>query len=612
MNRMIAFFTVICATRLVAPLAASAVTIDFVPVGNPSNAVAPATGSLFGAVGFPYNIDEFDVTNSILSSSRWRGIPADQGTALGFRAASIAALTPVATWTGANNTNWADAGNWAGTVPAGAIASTTNTDTALFNENAAHSPLTIDSGRNLQNITFDTANVNSLTIGTLDGPALMLTAGGTIQTTSTVVSPQAIDAPLVLEGNYTFTSGASNSSRATLDFGGGITPGATSGTTTLTLNGGNASANTISGVLADNGSGQLAVTVSGTGLWILSGANTYSGGTTINAGTLMSTDSGALGVGPLTINAADNITSVLNLGSDEFISNVTINQSGTGAAIVNVAAGATLTSTGALTTTGAFISVGPGLLEIDGDPTLNDNSHLNLTGGTLRFSAKQGTATIGTGVTVTIATGATLELAGEVAALSSGSSRVNIINNSQQASGGMLLVSGTSQQVGAIDGTGDTVVNDGSDLTANHIIQNALIIGGAAGNTSLVTIAASDAGGSPLEQSFGQPSGLILAGSLASNDPFAAGIDSPSLLNSLSSSDSNVALMSGNVSSAGAGLAAVPELSTIVLSAIALTCLLIGGIWRRIKDAVSRSFDCGEMPLQIKRPGDDFQELLPG
>jgi hypothetical protein len=281
-------------------------------------------------------------------------------------------------------------------------------------------------------------------------------------------------------------------------------------------------------------------------------------------GTLMTTDSGALGLGPLTINAANNITSVLNLGSDEFISNVTINQSGTGAAIVNIAAGATLTSMGAFTTTGTFNSVGPGTLQIDGAPTLNDNSHLNLTGGTLRFSAEQGAATIGTGVTVTIATGATLELVGEVAALSSGSSRAHIINNSQQAFGGMLLVTGINQQVGAIDGTGDTVVNDGSDLTADHIIQNALIIGGAAGNPSVVTIAASDASGNPLVQS----SGFVLAGSLSPSSSFGA---DRIISTNLSSGDSNVLADLATGNSAGFGDALqVPEPSALLLALLAV------------------------------------------
>ncbi len=522
MNRNFAMFTVICATRLLAPLAASAATIDH-----------PAVSS--------------------------------------------AAVTPVATWTGANNTNWADAGNWFGAVP-GTHGSTTNTDTALFGRNAAHLPLTIDSGRNLQNITFDTANVNSLTIGTFGGPALLLTAGGTIQVTSSVVNPQTVNAPLVLEGDYVFTSGATNDSRATLDFGGQIIPGATSGTTALTLDGSNAGRNTVRGLLADNdGSGELAVTKSGAGLWILGNANNYSGGTEIDSGTLMTTESGALGVGPLTIDAANNITSVLNLGSDEFISNVTINQSGTGAAMINVAAGATLTSTGGLTVAGVFNSGGPGTLEIDGAATLNDNSNLNLTGGTLRFSAKHGTATIGGGDTVTIAAGATLELAGIVPALSSGAHRANVINNGRLASGGMFLVSGTNQQVGTIDGTGDTLIGEGSDLTADHIIQNALIIGGAAGNPSVVTIAASDDSGTPLEQ-ISQQSRLIVAASLAPHDPFAIGSGSPNFHSDFSISDFNIASRPTSGTIVGDRFAVVPEPSTIVLFGVALIGLLCRAI----------------------------------
>jgi autotransporter-associated beta strand protein len=486
---------------------------------------------------------------------------------------SIQGLTPIAAWTGASSTIFADSGNWSGSVP-GSIASTTNTDTALFNQNAPHSPLTIDTGRNIQNITFDTANVNSLSIGTLGGPALLLTAGGTIQTTATVVNPQTVNAPLVLEGDYTFTSGSSSSS-ATLTFADGISPGATSGTTTLTLNGGNNGANIIRG-LSDNGSGQLAVTISGTGQWIFEGANSYSGGTAINAGILLTTGSGGLGVGPLTINAANNISSVLNLGGDEIVSNATVVQSGTGAALVNVAAGATLTSTGALTMTGALNLAGAGTLEIDGSPRLNDNSNLNLTGGTLRFNVTSRTPTIGTGVTAVVFAGATLELAGSVSALANGANLVNITNQSNDPG---ILVSGTNQQVGNIDGLGTTQVSAGSDLTANHIIQSALEIGGTSKNPGVVTIDASDALGNPL----GQPSRLgrlMLAGLISSNDPFALDMRTPSLLNGPSTNDSSVAFISADGSIPRDRPVAVLEPSTIVLSAAALICLLNCGNWR--------------------------------
>ncbi len=91
--------------------------------------------------------------------------------------------------------------------------------------------------------------------------------------------------------------------------------------------------------------------------------------------------------------------------------------------------------------------------------------------GTLRFKATGGAASIGTGVTATVASGATLELAGSVSSLSSGGNRVNITNNSTAAAG--ILVSGTNQQVGSIDGSGTTQANAGSDLTANHTIQAA-------------------------------------------------------------------------------------------------------------------------------------------
>jgi fibronectin-binding autotransporter adhesin len=516
MNRIFTVLIVICQICLVALRTASAVTVDDVPVNS-------------------------------------------------------AALTPVATWTGVNSTNWADAENWSGAVP-GVIASTTNTDSALFGRSAAHSPLAIDAGRNLQNIIFDSANVNRLTIGAFNGPALLLTAGGTIEVTATVVNAQTVDAPLLLEGDYVFTSDASSNS-ATLNFGGGITPGATSGTTTLTLGGGNAGANTIRGLLADNGSGELAVRMSGTGLWSLGGANSYSGGTEIDSGTLMTTASNALGVGPLTINAADDITAVLNLASDETISNAIMNQSGTGRAMINVAAGATLTSTGGLTVTGAFNSAGSGTLQIDGPLTLNNNSNLNLTSGTLRLAAKQSQATIGAADSVTIATGATLELAGSISELSSGARRANVINNGRLASGGMFLVSGINQQVGTIDGTGDTVIGEGSDLTADHIIQNALIIGGTADDTGLLTIAATDAGGNPLEQ-FSQPGRLIVAASLTPRDPFAAGIGSPNFHSDFSISDLNLPLMPSSGAILGDRLAVVPEPATVVLFGVALICLL--------------------------------------
>ena len=106
---------------------------------------------------------------------------------------------------------------------------------------------------------------------------------------------------------------------------------------------------------------------------------------------------------------------------------------------------------------------------------------MNVTGGTLRFNLGAGPATVGVGVTATVAAGATLELAGSFSALASTANQVNIKNDSQAIAGG-ILVSGIHQQVGSIDGTGNVVIAAGRDLTASAIRQNALIIGGTAGS----------------------------------------------------------------------------------------------------------------------------------
>ena len=216
----------------------------------------------------------------------------------------------------------------------------------------------------------------------------------------------------------------------------------------------------------------------------------------------------------------------------------------------------------------ALTKVGAGTLVLNGDPTLNANSSLLVNGGTLRFNVLSGAATIGTGVTATVNNSATLELAGTVSALGNGSNRVNITNNSAAPG---ILVSGTHQQVGAIDGSGVTQVNAGSDLTANHIVQSALIIGGTAGSPALVTIDASDASGNPLDAArggpLGQSSGLTLASSLTPSGPFGADGISSAIL----SSNTGPEMMAPSV----------PEPSTLLLVLLVLSSLVGRRIARR-------------------------------
>ncbi len=238
--------------------------------------------------------------------------------------------------------------------------------------------------------------------------------------------------------------------------------------------------------------------------------------------------------------------SVVNSGSLTFNSPATTNNIG-GPLTNNAAAKLTVT--------------GGGALEIDAAPTLADASSILVTSGSrLKFNVQVGSATIGSAVAATIAATATLELAGTVSALSSGSQRVNITNNSS-ASG--LLVSGTNQQVGFIDGIGTTHMNAGSDLTADHIIQSALVIGGTSGSFGTMTIAGSDASGNPLGQTFSQP----LAAQLAS-------LAAPTAVGAQATGFSDLPPSGIHADLSGGPGQAMPEPATLVLLALGgLACL---------------------------------------
>jgi hypothetical protein len=178
-----------------------------------------------------------------------------------------------------------------------------------------------------------------------------------------------------------------------------------------------------------------------------------------------------------------------------------------------------------------------------------------------------------------IGSGATLELAGSISALSSGANRANIVNNSSAPVG--LLVSGTHQRVGNIDGSGVTQVDAGSDLTANHIVQSALMIGGQAGSPGMVTIGASDPSGRPLMVSLtdvlsDQSSvGLILANSQSPSGPFAADNASSPALITIAAESGNLTVPSiGNPIEIGNSLP-VPEPSTLLLALLAISGVVV-------------------------------------
>ncbi len=346
------------------------------------------------------------------------------------------------------------------------------------------------------------------------GP-LILASGTTLQDDG---AARSLANAVVITGNVTFSSAGAGS--ITIDSAGLTTPtsAALSNNPILTVT----NTTTINSVIA--GPGQ-SLTLAGGGSLILGGNNTYSGGTTVTSGTLTTTASGAVGPGPLSVNATTGNVSTVNLGNSQTVSALSSAVSG-GTATLTIAAPVMLTvnqSTntnfvGTLVNSGTLVKSGGGTLEFDAPPTLGANSSLQVNAGRVRFSTSA-PAAVSTGVTATIGVGATMELAGSASALSWGANRVNILNSSQLA-GGALLVTGANQQVGNIGGSGNVNVNAGASLTANHIIQTALLIGGAMGSVATVVIAPSDASGNPLIDG---SSDLALAGQFTPSEPLMVG-----------------------------------------------------------------------------------------
>jgi autotransporter-associated beta strand protein len=246
-------------------------------------------------------------------------------------------------------------------------------------------------------------------------------------------------------GTLLYTGGAQNCDRLfSVTTGGGTliaqngglnlsTAGAVSypdtGARVFSLQANGTGASTLAASLADNG-GTTSLVKNGTNTWILTGNNTESGSTTINAGTLQigtGGATGAIGTGPIVNNAS-----------------LDINRSGT------------LTIAGAISGTGSLTNDGSGTL------ILAANNSYGVT------IINQGTVQVGTGgATGTISPTAAVTDNGQLVVNTSQSSSINGIisgTGSLRDSG-----SGVLQTIGANTYTGGTTIDAGASL---QICQN--------------------------------------------------------------------------------------------------------------------------------------------
>ncbi len=330
-----------------------------------------------------------------------------------FFTANIAAAAP-GTWNVDAAGSWATAGSWAAGIP-GATAGISSTDIATFSYPITlDRVVTVDANRNIGGITFSNPSSSKFT---LSGGSLLLSNGGIIQTTvDDGDHTDTISSAIVLEGNGgTFTANAA-SSYCILNVG-GVTGAATSGNTaTLSLNGSSASGNAVTGTIG-NGSagGLLAVDKSGTGIWLLSGTNSFGGQLTVEDGFLQvgtvnnASSSGVFGNSALSVMlGTSSTTGTLEYTGATASSNKRFTMaSGSGGGAVQVDTSGTILSLsgvidgagslsilgyGGVTLSGANTYTGGtnlfnGVLSLGSVGALGSSGSINMAGGTLQFTS---------------------------------------------------------------------------------------------------------------------------------------------------------------------------------------------------------------------------------
>ncbi len=260
---------------------------------------------------------------------------------------------------------------------------------------------------------------------------------------------------------------------------GALAYGTTNQTRTLTLAGSNTGANSLAAALADNGSGALSLTKTGVGTWTLSGTNSYTGGTTLNAGTLAFT-TGGLGTTGM-VNFAGNATlqygaaTTTDLSSRLAIANGVTATFDTQGNDVSFATGFGASGTGALTKTGS------GTLSLNAATTYTGLTTVNA--GALNIGAS---GSLASGNALTVGESATADFA-------NAGQTLGAVSNTNTASNALNFSATTGTvTLGSLSGGGNTrfgsdaVVTDG--ITSGTVTSVGNLNANLSGSGTTVTV----------------------------------------------------------------------------------------------------------------------------
>ncbi len=381
------------------------------------------------------------------------------------------------TWTGAGaNGNWNTAANWGGAVPVSGGALTFNGTTRQTSTNDL-------SGLSVPCLKFNNGGF------ALYGNALTVSSAITNSTGNS-----ALNSPLTLGGAVRLQSDA-----GTLTLGGTITGGANN------LIAGGAGNTTISGTISGTGS----LTKSDAGTLQLSGAsaNTFSGGTMVNAGVLSLAKTAGVnaiagnvtlgdgaGADVLRLNAANQIpdSSVINISSsglfdlngfNETVASVSSasanSQVALGIGTLTVDAASASAFAGSISGTGNVTKQGAGTLTLSGANSFSGTASINA--GVVNL---QNAAALGSSGSTIVGSGAALELGGGIAV----AGKTLTVNGGGISSGGALRnINGDNSWSGAVTiGSAARIHSDSGTLTISGGVGGAqsLTVGGG-GNTTI-------------------------------------------------------------------------------------------------------------------------------
>jgi autotransporter-associated beta strand protein len=338
------------------------------------------------------------------------------------------------------------------------------------------------------------------------------------------------------------------SASGTLTLSGAITAGAN----LLTVTG--AGDTTFSGIV----SGSAGLTKTGAGTLTVSGVNTYTGGSTINAGTVVINSASSLG------NTSGGLT--LNAGTLKVATGFTTTRTitlGDAASTISVDPAQTFTVGTAIGGTGSLTKAGTGTLTLTAANTFSGQT--TVTSGTLSANAD---SALGSTTKITVNTGGSLLLGASTA----GSNRIG--NSAEIAlAGGTFDTGGFSETVGKLTLSASSTLNFGS-------------------GPSLLTFDGTSSLGSSTLTILNWTGVIGAAGGtdrlLFDNSSFVGGTSTNQILFNIGGAyyTADFKTIDGNTVEAVAGMSVVPEPSTIF--AVGLLGLLIG--WREAVPSLGSPF----------------------